>query len=72
MGARVPHRRHHEVLPPILAGFLVREMALLDVTTGAYAQAPPGVRGLFVLGAPATGTARRRGGSLSRCSATTA
>ena len=35
----------HEVLPPILACFLVREMALLDVTAGAYDQAPPGVRG---------------------------
>ncbi len=47
----------HEVLPPILAGVLVWEMALLDVTTGAYDQAPPGVRRLFILGAPCTVTA---------------
>ncbi|MEU3430582.1 hypothetical protein [Streptomyces gardneri] len=32
-------------------------MALLDVTTGAYDQAPPGVRRLFILGAPVTVTA---------------
>ncbi|MFJ2055256.1 hypothetical protein ACIOMM_04860 [Streptomyces sp. NPDC087908] len=47
----------HEVLPPLLAGVLVWEMALLDLVTGAYDQAPPGIRGLFVLGAPVTVTA---------------
>jgi len=62
----------HEVLPPILAGFLEPEMALLHVTIGAYDQAPPRVRGLFILGAPTTGTARRRGGSCPGCGATTA
>lgn len=47
----------HEVLPPILAGVLVWEMALLDVITGAYEQVPTGARVVFVLGAPLTVTA---------------
>ncbi|MFF9066311.1 hypothetical protein ACF09E_13255 [Streptomyces sp. NPDC014891] len=47
----------HEVLPPLLAGVLVWETALLDLLTGAYDQAPPGIRWLFVLGAPVTVTA---------------
>ncbi|MFB7588723.1 hypothetical protein [Streptomyces sp. NPDC056169] len=47
----------HEVLPPILAGVLVWEMALLDVITGAYAQVPTGARMIFILGAPVTVTA---------------
>ncbi|MFD3992911.1 hypothetical protein [Streptomyces sp. NPDC058583] len=47
----------HEVLPPILAGVLVWEMALLDVITGAYDQVPTGARVVFVLGAPITVTA---------------
>ncbi|MCX5214777.1 hypothetical protein OG689_36910 [Kitasatospora sp. NBC_00240] len=47
----------HEVVPPILAGVLVWEMALLDVVTGAYPQVPPGARAAFVLGAPVTVTA---------------
>lgn len=47
----------HEVLPPVLAGVLVWEMALLDVITGAYPQVPAGVRAVFVLGAPVTVTA---------------
>ncbi|MGW1927474.1 hypothetical protein ACWCQ0_53660, partial [Streptomyces massasporeus] len=37
----------HEVLPPILAGVLVWEMALLDVITGSYDQVPPGARVIF-------------------------
>ncbi|MGI5448055.1 hypothetical protein ACQEVM_20305 [Streptomyces sp. CA-243310] len=47
----------HEVLPPILAGVLVWEMALVDVITGAYAQVPAGARVAFILGAPLTVTA---------------
>ncbi|MFE2557347.1 hypothetical protein ACFXGT_15230 [Streptomyces sp. NPDC059352] len=47
----------HEVLPPILAGVLVWEMALLDVITETYAQVPTGVRMIFILGAPVTVTA---------------
>lgn len=47
----------HEVVPPILAGVLVWEMALLDVTTGAYPQVPAGARAVFILGAPVTVTA---------------
>ncbi len=47
----------HEVLPPVLAGVLVWEMALLDVVTGAYPQVPAGARAVFVLGAPVTVTA---------------
>ncbi|MFJ2931543.1 hypothetical protein ACIO8G_02125 [Streptomyces sp. NPDC087219] len=47
----------HEVLPPILAGVLVWEMALLDVITGAYDQVPTGARVIFILGAPVTVTA---------------
>ncbi|MFF4646222.1 hypothetical protein [Streptomyces sp. NPDC001389] len=47
----------HEVVPPVLAGILVWEMALLDVVTGAYSQVPAGVRAAFVLGAPVTVTA---------------
>ncbi|ATZ29008.1 hypothetical protein SLAV_36215 [Streptomyces lavendulae subsp. lavendulae] len=47
----------HEVLPPVLAGVLVWETALLDVVTGAYTQVPAGVRAVFVLGAPVTVTA---------------
>ncbi|MFF5923266.1 hypothetical protein ACFY8C_33850 [Streptomyces flavochromogenes] len=47
----------HEVLPPILAGVLVWEMALLDLITGSYAQVPPGARVIFILGAPVTVTA---------------
>ncbi|MFE5944749.1 hypothetical protein [Streptomyces sp. NPDC056480] len=47
----------HEVLPPILAGVLVWEMALLDVITGSYDQVPPGARVIFILGAPVTVTA---------------
>lgn len=47
----------HEVLPPILAGVLVWEMALLDVITGTYDQVPTGARMIFILGAPVTVTA---------------
>ncbi|MEU8435999.1 hypothetical protein AB0F18_24460, partial [Streptomyces sp. NPDC029216] len=47
----------HEVVPPVLAGVLVWEMALLDVVTGAYPQVPAAVRAVFVLGAPVTVTA---------------
>ncbi|MEU9161411.1 hypothetical protein AB0D29_14225 [Streptomyces sp. NPDC048424] len=47
----------HEVLPPVLAGVLVWEMALLDVLTGAYPQVPAGARAVFILGAPLTVTA---------------
>ncbi|MFI6144568.1 hypothetical protein [Streptomyces sp. NPDC051109] len=47
----------HEVVPPILAGVLVWEMALLDVVTGAYPQVPAGARAVFILGAPVTVTA---------------
>ncbi|MFJ8209388.1 hypothetical protein [Streptomyces sp. NPDC096033] len=47
----------HEVLPPLLAGVLVWEMALLDVVTGAYPQVPAAVRTVFILGAPVTVTA---------------
>lgn len=47
----------HEVLPPVLAGVLVWEMALLDVITGAYPQVPAGARAVFILGAPVTVTA---------------
>ncbi|MFF2194690.1 hypothetical protein [Streptomyces sp. NPDC058157] len=47
----------HEVLPPVLAGVLVWEMAVLDVVTGAYPQVPAAVRAVFVLGAPVTVTA---------------
>ncbi|MEU5366704.1 hypothetical protein ABZ354_25090 [Streptomyces sp. NPDC005925] len=47
----------HEVLPPVLAGVLVWEMALLDVVTGAYPQVPAGARVVFILGAPTTVTA---------------
>ncbi|MFD9359142.1 hypothetical protein [Streptomyces sp. NPDC060031] len=47
----------HEVLPPVLAGVLVWEMALLDVITGAYGQVPTGARVVFILGAPVTVTA---------------
>ncbi|MGO4461112.1 hypothetical protein AB4039_28050 [Streptomyces sp. M-16] len=47
----------HEVVPPVLAGVLVWEMALLDLVTGAYPQVPAGVRAVFVLGAPVTVTA---------------
>ncbi|MGW2398617.1 hypothetical protein ACWCYY_18890 [Kitasatospora sp. NPDC001664] len=47
----------HEVLPPLLAGILVWEMALLDVVTGAYSEVPPAARAAFVLGAPITVTA---------------
>lgn len=47
----------HEVLPPVLAGILVWEMALLDVITGSYGQVPPGARAAFILGAPVTVTA---------------
>ncbi|MFG2819090.1 hypothetical protein ACGFX4_06630 [Kitasatospora sp. NPDC048365] len=46
-----------EVLPPLLAGVLVWEMALLDVVTGAYPDVPTAVRAAFVLGAPVTVTA---------------
>ncbi|MFD3542232.1 hypothetical protein ACFWUQ_22460 [Streptomyces sp. NPDC058662] len=47
----------HEVLPPVLAGVLVWEMALLDVITGAYPQVPAAARAVFTLGAPLTVTA---------------
>ncbi|MFE4306197.1 hypothetical protein ACFRR6_09080 [Streptomyces sp. NPDC056891] len=47
----------HEVLPPILAGVLVWEMALVDVITGSYDQVPTGARVIFILGAPVTVTA---------------
>ncbi|MER5778317.1 hypothetical protein ABT144_29290 [Streptomyces sp. NPDC002039] len=47
----------HEVLPPILAGVLVWEMALVDVITGSYDQVPAGARVAFILGAPVTVTA---------------
>lgn len=47
----------HEVLPPVLAGVLVWEMAVLDVVTGAYPQVPAAVRAVFILGAPVTVTA---------------
>ncbi|MFF1409483.1 hypothetical protein ACFVX6_06760 [Streptomyces sp. NPDC058289] len=46
----------HEVLPPILAGVLVWETALLDLITGAYEQVPAGARVVFILGAPLTVT----------------
>ncbi|MET9604239.1 hypothetical protein ABZZ17_04130 [Streptomyces sp. NPDC006512] len=46
----------HELVPPVLATVLVWEMALLDLTTGAYDQVPPGVRLVFVMGAPVTVT----------------
>ncbi|MCX5195529.1 hypothetical protein OOK31_16720 [Streptomyces sp. NBC_00249] len=46
----------HELLPPVLATVLVWEMAVLDLVTGAYGQVPPGVRLVFVLGAPVTVT----------------
>ncbi|MFI8278223.1 hypothetical protein ACIGBH_25805 [Streptomyces sp. NPDC085929] len=48
---------NHEVVPPILAGILVWEMALLDVATGPYSQVPAGARAVFILGAPVTVTA---------------
>ncbi|WP_327364164.1 hypothetical protein [Streptomyces sp. NBC_01296] len=47
----------HEVVPPVLAGVLVWEMAILDVVTGAYPQVPAGARAVFILGAPVTVTA---------------
>ncbi|GAA1535598.1 hypothetical protein GCM10009730_50990 [Streptomyces albidochromogenes] len=47
----------HEVLPPLLAGVLVWELALLDVITGAYDRVPTGARVAFILGAPLTVTA---------------
>ncbi|MEU6894726.1 hypothetical protein ABZ934_23510 [Streptomyces sp. NPDC046557] len=47
----------HEVVPPVLAGVLVWEMALLDVVTGAYTQVPGAARAVFILGAPLTVTA---------------
>ncbi|MCX5230840.1 hypothetical protein [Streptomyces sp. NBC_00233] len=47
----------HEVLPPILAGVLVWEMALVDTITGSYDQVPTGARVIFILGAPVTVTA---------------
>ncbi|THA57837.1 hypothetical protein [Streptomyces sp. A1136] len=47
----------HEVVPPVLAGVLVWEMALMDVITGAYPQVPPVARAVFILGAPVTVTA---------------
>ncbi|QEV49210.1 hypothetical protein CP980_32740 [Streptomyces vinaceus] len=47
----------HEVVPPVLAGVLVWEMALLDLVTGAYPQVPAGARAVFILGAPLTVTA---------------
>ncbi|MFJ1865455.1 hypothetical protein ACIOD1_12570 [Streptomyces sp. NPDC088097] len=47
----------HEVVPPVLAGILVWEMALLDLITGAYPQVPAAARAVFVLGAPVTVTA---------------
>lgn len=47
----------HQVVPPVLAGVLVWEMALLDVITGAYSQVPAGARAAFILGAPVTVTA---------------
>ncbi|MGW7051169.1 hypothetical protein [Streptomyces sp. NPDC054887] len=47
----------HEVLPPVLAGVLVWELALLDVITGAYDRVPTGARVAFILGAPLTVTA---------------
>ncbi|MFD4868175.1 hypothetical protein [Streptomyces sp. NPDC058412] len=61
----------HEVVPPVLAGVLVWEMALPDVLTGAYPQVPAGARavsrasgcsGVRVTGpkVPCGGRARRR------------
>ncbi|MCX4776004.1 hypothetical protein [Streptomyces sp. NBC_01264] len=47
----------HEVLPPILAGVLVWEVALLDLITGSYERVPVGARMVFILGAPVTVTA---------------
>ncbi|WP_228979189.1 hypothetical protein [Streptomyces sp. DH12] len=47
----------HELLAPVLATTLVWEMAVLDLATGAYSRIPPGVRLVFVLGAPVTVTA---------------
>lgn len=47
----------HEVVPPILATFLVWEMAIMDVATGAYENVPPLARIAFMAGAPVTVTA---------------
>lgn len=47
----------HEMVPPILATFLVWEMAIMDVATGAYENVPPLARIAFMMGAPATVTA---------------
>ncbi|MER7108206.1 hypothetical protein [Streptomyces sp. NPDC000229] len=47
----------HEMVPPVLATFLVWEMAIIDVATGAYANVPPLARIAFMLGAPVTVTA---------------
>ncbi|MFH8569200.1 hypothetical protein [Streptomyces sp. NPDC017993] len=47
----------HEMVPPILAAFLVWEMAIMDVATGAYQNVPPLARIAFMMGAPVTVTA---------------
>ncbi|MER6999441.1 hypothetical protein [Streptomyces sp. NPDC000410] len=47
----------HEMVPPILATFLVWEMAIIDVATGAYENVPPLARIAFMMGAPVTVTA---------------
>ena len=47
----------HELVPPILATFLVWEMAIMDVSTGAYENVPPLARVAFMMGAPLTVTA---------------
>jgi hypothetical protein len=47
----------HELVPPILATFLVWEMAIMDVATGAYGNVPPLARIAFMMGAPVTVTA---------------
>ncbi|MFG2891355.1 hypothetical protein [Streptomyces sp. NPDC048248] len=46
----------HEVLPPVLATILVWEMAIADVSTGAYQNVPPLARVAFMMGAPVTVT----------------
>ncbi|HZG05222.1 MAG TPA: hypothetical protein VE546_16910 [Streptomyces sp.] len=47
----------HETVPPLLVMCLTWETALLDLGDGAYAEAPPGLRVLFLLGAPLSVTA---------------
>jgi hypothetical protein len=47
----------HEIVPPILATFLVWEMAIMDLATGAYKDVPLIARIAFMMGAPVTVTA---------------